>query len=53
VLVAGRNDPGGAMTRYAAQYTTGVFRTDKPGPVEIDLAALAARADRMRRRPRA
>jgi Uma2 family endonuclease len=43
---------GGAY-RYATHYTTGVFRTDRPWPVEIDLPALAARADRMRRRSRA
>ncbi|GAA1411164.1 Uma2 family endonuclease [Catellatospora coxensis] len=35
--------------RYATHYTSGVFRTQQPWPVEIDLPALAARTARYRR----
>lgn len=32
--------------RYATHYTTGVFRTERPWPVKVDLPALAARMAR-------
>jgi Putative restriction endonuclease len=35
--------------RYATHYPTGVFRTELPWPVEVDLPALAARRERLRR----
>ncbi|GIG01485.1 Uma2 family endonuclease [Catellatospora citrea] len=35
--------------RYATHYTTEVFRTAQPWPVEVDLTALAARTARARR----
>ncbi|MEU8077357.1 Uma2 family endonuclease [Catellatospora citrea] len=35
--------------RFATHYTSGVFRTDQPWPVEIDLPALAARMAGYRR----
>ncbi|HET8659449.1 MAG TPA: Uma2 family endonuclease [Micromonosporaceae bacterium] len=34
--------------RYATHYTTGVFRTELPWPVKVDLPALAARMARYR-----
>ncbi|WP_155374013.1 Uma2 family endonuclease [Catellatospora vulcania] len=39
----------GGKYRYATHYTSGVFRTEQPWPVEIDLPALAARTARYRR----
>jgi Uma2 family endonuclease len=35
--------------RYSTHYTTGVFRTERPWPVEVDLPALAARLARYRK----
>lgn len=39
----------GDKYRYATHYTTEVFRTSRPWPVEIDLPALAARMARYRK----
>jgi hypothetical protein len=39
----------GYATHYTTGVTTGVFRAGRPWPVEIDLAALALRRERMRR----
>jgi Uma2 family endonuclease len=36
-------DPGQRQYRYATHYTTDMFRTDRPWPVEIDLPGLTAR----------
>ncbi|GAB4048863.1 Uma2 family endonuclease [Catellatospora paridis] len=41
----------GSTYRYATHYTSEVFRTSRPWPVEIDLPALAARMARYRRPP--
>jgi hypothetical protein len=36
-------DPGERQYRYATHYTTEVFRTERPWPVEIDPPALTER----------
>jgi Uma2 family endonuclease len=40
----------GGSYRYVTHYTTDVFRTDQPWPVEIDLPALSERRGRLLRR---
>jgi Uma2 family endonuclease len=40
----------GTAYRYVTHYTTEVFRTDRPWPVEIDLPALSERRGRLLRR---
>jgi Uma2 family endonuclease len=40
----------GDAYRYVTHYTTGVFRTDVPWPVEVDLPALSERRGRLLRR---
>lgn len=42
-------DEGTDAYRYATHYTTELFRTERPWPVEIDLPALAERMARYRR----
>lgn len=43
-------DPAKGAYRYVTHYTTHVFRTDTPWPVEIDLPAMTARLARIRGR---
>lgn len=45
-------DEGATDYRYATHYTTEVFRTERPWPVEIDLPALSDRRARLLRRAR-
>jgi len=42
-------DPGERQYRYATHYTTEVFRTERPWPVELDLPALSERRARLLR----